>query len=187
MAKLKTYSVSGNITGGIVKENKLHKEISASGAITSFDGIVVSGDVLEIYGAAIANQVLLDDTILNHIDISLTEYKTTKNNAIDTRTGELISNGYVYAGKTFSLSGNAQTNILALFATKGHPALVYPIQYSTIDDVGTYDVLNATDVENMYLTALGTKRAHLDSGTSLKNQVRAAIDKAGVDAVIDNR
>jgi hypothetical protein len=39
----------------------------------------------------------------------------------------------------------------------------------------------------MYLTALSTKKAHLDSGTALKNQVRAATTHNEIDAVIDNR
>lgn len=119
--------------------------------------------------------------------ISLTKYKRSKTDTIDIRTGELIAQGFSYADKIFSLSGNAQTNILALFTTRGHVALAYPIQYSTIDDADSYNVVDATDVENMYLAALGTKRAHLDSGNALKDQVRAATDKAEVDAVTDNR
>jgi hypothetical protein len=39
----------------------------------------------------------------------------------------------------------------------------------------------------MYLTALTTKKAHLDSGTALKDQIRAAADTSAVNAIIDNR
>jgi hypothetical protein len=120
-------------------------------------------------------------------ELPLADYKNLKHNAIDRRTGELIEGGYVYSTKTFSFSPNAQINIVALFATKDNPALIYPIKYNTIDDLDTYDIANAADLEGMYLTALGTKKAHLDSGTVFKDAVRAAVDEAGVDAVIDNR
>jgi hypothetical protein len=120
-------------------------------------------------------------------ELSLDDYKLLKHNAIDRRTGELISLGFPYASKQFSLSAGAQTNILALDNTKDDPALQYPIKYNTKDDTDTYDIIDATDLHNMYLTALATKKGHLDSGTALKDQVRAAVDEAGVDSVIDNR
>lgn len=127
---------------------------------------------------------LLDGT---PTELTLNEYKQLKSNAIDARTSELIEQGFSYASKTFSLSGNAQTNILAIFTTRSHAALTYPIAYSTIDDLDSYNIVDATDAENMYLTALATKRGHLDSGNALKDSIRAAVDEAGVDAVVDNR
>jgi hypothetical protein len=119
--------------------------------------------------------------------LTLANYKQLRYNEIDKRTGELILQGYVYSSKTFSLSETAQTNILALDNTRDDPALTYPITYNTIDDLDTYSVVDSTDLHNMYLTALATKKSHLDSGTVLKQQVRDAVDKAAVDLVIDNR
>ncbi len=104
---------------------------------------------------------------------------------IDKRTGELISEGFVYATKTFSLSLSAQINISALNQSKD--TLSYPIDYNTIDDSGVYQVIDSTDMGNMYMAALATKKGHLDSGSTLKAQVRSAIDKTAVNAIIDNR
>jgi hypothetical protein len=87
----------------------------------------------------------------------------------------------------FSLSPNAQTNILALDNTRDDPALSYPITYNTIDDLDTYNVIDSTDLHNMYLTALATKKGWVDSGTNLKTSIRDAATKADVDAIIDNR
>jgi hypothetical protein len=70
------------------------------------------------------------------------------------------------------MSANAQTNILALDHSKDDPAMSYPIEYSTINDDDNYFVQNATDLHNMYLTALGTKKSWVDSGTQLKDAVR---------------
>lgn len=118
-------------------------------------------------------------------ELNLSDYKTLRYNEIDKKTGELISGGFVYGTKTFSLSQNAQINISALNQTRDE--LTYPINYNTIDDTDKYDVVDAVDMHNMYLTALNTKKGYLDSGTVLKDQIRAATDKAQVDAVIDNR
>ena len=143
----------------------------------------------------ISSAVIVEKDIKENPDglptqVSLDNYRTLKANAIDRRSEELIAQGFEFppaSGKIFSLSESAQTNILALDNTRDDPALVYPINYNTIDDLDSYDVPDSATLHNMYLTALSTKKGHLDSGTVLKAQVRAAIDEAGVDLVIDNR
>jgi len=117
----------------------------------------------------------------------LSQLKAYRYMLIDQKTGELISNGFVYATLTFSLSQNAQINILALDETRDDPALTYPIVYNTIDDLDSYDVVDATDLHTMYLTALATKKGVMDSGTALKQQIRDAVDIAAVNAIEDNR
>jgi hypothetical protein len=136
-------------------------------------------------GVLIDTDVCLSDGTLTNV--TLDEYKKLRYCEIDVRTGELISQGFVYQSKIFSLSTSAQTNILALDSTRDDPALTYPIKYNTIDDSDSYDVVDSTDLHNMYLTALATKKGHLDSGTVLKTSIRDAATKADVDAIIDNR
>jgi len=120
-------------------------------------------------------------------DLTLDDYKRLRYFEIDIRTGELISQGFTYQGKMFSLSANAQTNILALDNTRDDSALSYPITYNTIDDLDSYNVVDSTDLHNMYLTALVTKKGHVDSGTTLKNNIRIAINESEVDLIVDNR
>jgi hypothetical protein len=122
--------------------------------------------------------------------LTLDEYKDLKNNSIDRRTGELIELGFEFppaSGKLFSLSPNAQTNILALDHTRDDVSMTYPINYNTIDDKDVYAVPDSATLHNMYLTALSVKKSHLDSGTLLKDDVRAAVDEAAVDLVTDSR
>jgi hypothetical protein len=116
---------------------------------------------------------------------SLDELKAYKKREIDNRTEKLIAAGYTYATKVFSLSSNAQTNLIGLDNVMTE--LTYPITYSTLDDLDSYDVVDATDMHNMYLTALTTKKGHLDSGRTLKESVNAAVDIAAVNAVVDAR
>lgn len=134
-----------------------------------------------------AEETQLNDLVSNHDPFDLAQYKYDKSQSIDDRTNELIMLGYIHDGVTFSLSIPAQTNLLALYTTRNEPSITYPIEYNNIDDSVLYSVPDAATIEAMYLTALGTKKAHLDSGTVFKTAVRNAVDKAGVDAVIDNR
>ena len=70
---------------------------------------------------------------------------------------------------------------------KDDQALVFPINWNTKGDEDTYTIADSADLHAFYLTAVGTLRSHLDSGTVLKDAVRAATTIAAVDAVEDNR
>jgi hypothetical protein len=140
----------------------------------------------------VGSQVIVEENIQYNYDdivvaasVSLNDYKALRYHEIDAKTGTLVSSGFVYATFTFSLSQNAQINISAL--NQSRDELSYPITYNSADDINEYNVVDATDMHNMYLTALATKKTSLDSGSAIKAQVRAAVDRAEVDAVIDNR
>lgn len=117
----------------------------------------------------------------------LEAYKLQKLEIINSKTAEMIEAGYTYNGLQFSLSDRAQTNILALYSTKDDPILSYPIKFNTIDDLNTFDAVNASEIANMYYSALATKKGYLDSGTVLKEQIRNATTKTEVDSISDNR
>lgn len=114
-------------------------------------------------------------------------YKVQKFDKINAKTEELIKLGYVYNGLNFSLSEKAQTNILALYSTQNSGVLLYPISWNTINDVEVFQILNSTVINEIYYTALSTKKNHLDSGTILKNIVRSANTVDEIDLIIDNR
>jgi len=120
-------------------------------------------------------------------ELSLDDYKTQKMEAIDKRSGELITEGgFVYNGKTFSMSKNAQLNLLGINLKKNN-AEILPVIYNTVDNSDKETLNSASDIDAFFMAALAAKKSHLDTGTALKDSVRAATDKAGVDAVIDNR
>lgn len=122
---------------------------------------------------------------LTHFDLDA--LKSYRYKEIDNRTGEIVDTGFDYSAKKFSLSKNAQINISGLHQSKDDPALTYPIVYNTVDDSESYDVTDSADLHAMYLTALATKKGLIDSGTTLKELVRVAIDIPAVNAIIDNR
>lgn len=107
--------------------------------------------------------------------------------SVDERTVELITTGFSYSGQKFSLSIPAQSKMTAAHQIKDHPLFVYPVDWNSVDDNSVYSIQDADDMDAFYLTAIGTIRAYLDSGTSLKDQVRAATTIAEANAVVDPR
>lgn len=123
--------------------------------------------------------------ISNTSSMSLGELKEYRYNEIDYKTGELIKLGFVYNTITFSLSENAQNNLLGVYSTK--ELLTYPFEWSSKDDSQIYSIVDATEMATFFMTALGAKKAHQDSGRTLKNQITNATDIASVNAIVDAR
>ncbi len=117
---------------------------------------------------------------------TLLEAQLEKMSAIDRRTSTGIETGHTWEdGKTYSLSSNAQRWMIGLYIAK---VLVdYPVNVNTKDDKGIGKLLNSAHVDSFYASALGSVRYWLDSGTNLKEQVRAATTVAEVEAIIDDR
>lgn len=137
------------------------------------------------YDAYLAANRAAYDTWKAVEDLSLE--KERRFELIDARTRLLIDAGFVFEGKTFSLSQQAQTTYTGLYAVRAEPVLVYPVQVNTRDDEATHELADADAVRAFYLTAVGTYRGRLDAGTVLKDQIRAATTRAELDAVVDER
>jgi len=62
---VKSYSIADDFTSG-VNLPKLSAETSASGAVAGFDGINIDGDVVDVLGYALSDEVVLDALIAAH-------------------------------------------------------------------------------------------------------------------------
>jgi hypothetical protein len=118
---------------------------------------------------------------------NLDALKASKFAVIDQRTGELIAEGFSCDGYVFSLSTEAQSRLMGLNQVRDNPAVTYPVRWNSKDDTQVYELYDSDMVLTFYLTAVGTYRAHVDSGTDLKDEVRDAEDTAEVNAVVDTR
>ena len=166
--------------------------VEATGALPGVSFLVVCDSTtatVKTEGPLDAGQEAALTGIATNFD-GIVALQEAKNSDIDERTTELIEQGFQYppsTGLIFSLSQVAQTNLLGLESAADNPAFVYPVDWNSIDDEGVYTIPDAVTAHAFYLTALGTVRAWKDSGTALKDQVRAATTPAEVAAVVDNR
>ena len=104
---------------------------------------------------------------------------------IDRRSRALIRNGFQHGGKTFSLSANAQLSLIGDFAARND--LSYPVKWNTKNDRDTASFADAVALKALILAGFTARNSHRNSGTALKDAVRAATTIAEVDAVVDNR
>jgi len=152
------------------------------------DTALVADFVDTLTGAEVTT---LDDTVAAHqLVAALADAKAEKIRSIDANTGRLIALGFEFpasSGTIFSLSDSAQRTLLAADQQRSDPSFTYPVVWNSLDDSATISLADATELHDFVITAVGTTRAHLDSGTDLKDQVRAATTVAEVEAVVDNR
>lgn len=163
---------------------------SVNPAITSI--IVDAPDGLSVMGGKDAQyhtKTSGDGTDISHYSttLQLTEQKANKFVAIDARTDVLIFTGFVYSGKRFSLSLTAQLKMMGTHQIKDDVALVYPIKWNTYDDLDVISIADSATLNSFYLAGFAVVRGHIDSGTALKDSIRAASTQAQLDAVVDTR
>ena len=180
---VKTYSISSDITSGTVKVSKLDGEIAATSHVTEFRSVVKNGDSLQVWGDSLSDESALDALVLAHVAFSLADCKATRYVEIDAKTGGLISAGFVYDSKTFSLSPNAQANWNSLMDNQSE--FNWPVDITTIDN-DTYS-LEVANISAFWNAAKNVLKGHLDTGRVLKKEIFDATDKTSVDAVVDNR
>ena len=97
----------------------------------------------------------------------------------------------------FCLSRQAQANLLGVQSNinkanrKGvlaeFEAAVFPLTFNTSNDLEKVEIATVVEFDTFYDTAFGTVKAYLDSGTGLKESVRAATTLAELNAVVDSR
>jgi hypothetical protein len=103
--------------------------------------------------------------------------------AIDTRTDQLIKQGFAFDGQQFSLSLNAQVNWLGLKTLEA--VMTWPVNVATLNS-DQYSLAQANLIPFVG-TAAATVQARLDSGRTLKVSLNNATTQAELDAVLDNR
>lgn len=99
---------------------------------------------------------------------TLAQLKEAKIVQIDAETESNIVAGFVYDGKLFSMSVNAQINWSNF---PNLPSQVFPLTIMSKSDE-EYVLLEANKT-NFYLTALGHKNGHLQAGNAKKKAVQA--------------
>ncbi len=184
------YPISSFVNG--LHGLELHREVYASAIEKTLVGVNIDDPMCTILFEGmltIQEKVLLDGIVAAH-DCDLKVAKNTKYVKIDERTDELFRSGFEYpakSGNIFSLSLAGQSKLHGLYALRNNLGLVYPIKCNTADDSVEYAIVDAASLEAFYLAAFGTARGYVDSGATLKEQIRTATTVEDVAAVEDAR
>jgi hypothetical protein len=118
------------------------------------------------------------------------EAKIAKAARVDARTEELINGGFdstVAAPKRFRMDNEALTRYNAYYHARNEPWFTYPLVINTYDNDQLQNLPNAAAIETLFEETVIALRGHIDSGTVLKQQIRAATTWAELAAVEDNR
>ena len=87
------------------------------------------------------------------------------------------------SGNFFSLSANAQTKWMGLMVSKDF--LTFPMTVPTIDDHAFHDIADATEAQNMYLTASNVIKTWMGDATAAKQNVEATTTLAAAQVAAD--
>lgn len=132
--------------------------------------------------------VLLESVVTKPVSVSSFEdAKIVKLIAIDLHTDALIALGYKFQGVNFPLTLEHQLRLEGSDRARNDPAYEYPVMWNSSDNKDHLNIPDAVTLHNLYLTALGTLRARVDSGSELKALVRDAATQDELDAIVDDR
>lgn len=109
---------------------------------------------------------------------TLDEYKKHLIDLQDKKTENLILSGFTFDGNSFSLSFNAQINWNNLLNI---PQVMFPLNLSTKDD--NIYILNFSNVQNFYFTALGRKNECLQLGNEVKKRINESTTNEELDLI----
>ena len=182
----------------VVAMSTVERSLAVAQSVNPAIVVVVSGapDGLCIKGGGNTHtyhrQTSGDGTDVSHYTAyeQLDGLKAARFAEIDARTDELVGLGFEYppsSGQRFSLSAPAQMKLLAADAQRDDPLFTYPVVWNSLSDAGSISLPDSATLHGFVLTAVGTVRAVLDSGTTIKDAVRAASTKVALDAVVDPR
>ena len=117
---------------------------------------------------------------------SLAEKKQTRIRDFMNRTSEIMQEGFAYDGKVFSLSNNdlGDWAWLAIYDSLGK--LTFPRSVSTKDG-GEYIIANKQVFSHWMDAGIARALTLKDECRAKRVAVLAAVDEAGLEAVVDNR
>jgi len=169
----------------LIDEEILFRELSYLGKCEiSFDDVLQRVEVEFDHALTTAEHDQLTASISNH-NPALERAKITASAAIDQRTMELIDEGVVFDGSTFSLSVAAQANWIGM--KQALDAGIISLPYTVTSFEGEYVFTDYAEYITFYATGLGAIGYHTGTGRALKIAILAAVDVAAVSAITDDR
>lgn len=185
---MEEYRYEGKTANVVALCREVEAALGFPAGVTTLDG----SDVVFQFEAELTAQqkTILDTTVEAHDPADVKHQKPARIKEIDQRTDQLIGQGFEFppgSGVRFSLSMESQSKLLGMDSLRDDPLFAYPVVYNSIDDMDEFSIPDSATIHSFFLMAVGTYRTHLDSGTALKTQIRAATTQEELDAVVDDR
>jgi len=136
---------------------------------------VVAGDLVEM---APAEKLAVDTALLNR-------FKAEKAAEFDMHTAQILADGIEYpaaSGDFYRIDPSALTAVQAMRDVGVYPFLIHAIGYT-----GLLVVNSAAEANTLLLAARDKMVDVYQTGAALLQQIRAAPDKATLDAIVDPR
>jgi hypothetical protein len=133
-----------------------------------------------VRGVPLANVDIVDGVVVIN---RLPSAKQQALEAVDDKTRLGIAAGFVYDGKTCSLSANAQNSLTGVWALRDVPD-TFPIDWPTKDGLGSITLANQEAFEAFFATAFAVVRTNRSIGVAVKALITAATTVEAVAAAL---
>ncbi len=155
----------------------INPDLSALAAVLKKYWKIVGGAVLEMTQAE-------KDTVDSN---ALAGQKTSWITAMQAKTTALRDGGYTHLGEPYSLEPDVLTRIVAAAERKDAGRLTFPLKVSNATGTVVTSLVDAAAVEAWIQDAHTRMRELHDDEVGLIEQAVAAVDKAALDTIVDNR
>jgi len=156
---------------GMLHIEQLHYELLAALGLELFEGLTSKEDSVDVRCPGNLSEearARVSTIVAEHDGGVLIGTLKRVDLAVQTR----IFQGFVFGGKTFSLSLAAQMKTSGMYQLRD--SITYPVRVNTLDDRSTYDIHDSGSMSEFYLESLRAIQVCLDLGVQLKDRVRAA-------------
>lgn len=132
------------------------------------------------------DKTTLDAVVTAHIGMALITLKITRLDMIDSKTQDIINEGFVHATKTFALSVVNIDEINQLREKVKLGTDTYP-QKIVLRDETTYSIADRADFLKLHATCKEALEGARSGSLSLRSSISDAVDVAAVNAITDSR
>jgi hypothetical protein len=185
------YSANFTIIDGDINLRKLIEELADTSDVPDPIEIAFANNntLLQISFAdtlSAEEETALNTLIAEHDPETLEELKQRRIVEIDTRTTEIVAEGFEYNGLVFSGSLEAQSRIMGAVMGKDNPA-AYPMRWMTKDDKAYIDITDAAMLVEFFATGFMTLKTKITVGSNLKIAINDANSEEEVNSITDPR
>jgi hypothetical protein len=167
--------------------SKQYKETGHGYFELDFNGVrkIIPDEIMNADYRKMQAEVADGKAVIVEFTVDLEQYKATKKTAINQKTDELIADGIIHNSVQFKINLEKEINALGLKTQRDANVDMTGKKFRA--DGQTYAFTDTADFDSWFSAAFGRVEQVLIEGSELKDNIDAAVDVAGVDAITDDR